>query len=76
MYVHVCLSSRPDNDQQKRIAQLTVELKMLLDSGKVSEMDAVVADYVHTVSIYQCLGENRLEFFRRLSSADPLHGQC
>ncbi|XP_067932930.1 uncharacterized protein [Watersipora subatra] len=63
--------SRPVEDQQRHIAKLAITLKELLDQGKVDEMDAAVAETTQHISMYQCLGENRLQFEKRISSGQP-----
>lgn len=59
------------DDQQRHIAKLAIDLKELQDQGKVAEMDAMVSDTVQHISMYQCLGENRMQFERRLHGDQP-----
>ena len=66
--------SRSDDDQQKHIAKLAIALKERQDQGQIDEMDALVADTTQHISMYQCLGENRLQFTQRMRSGQPHAG--
>lgn len=74
-HIFLLIVSRSEDDQQRQIAKLSSELKRLQDQGKIHDMDAMVHEHVRNISIHEFLGENRLEFNKRLSSKNFLAGE-
>ena len=71
VYFSVWCYSRSEEDQNRNIAKLN----SLRDQNKLDELDVQVAEHVKSISIYQFLGEDRLQYEKRINSAQPYEGK-
>jgi len=61
-------------DQQKLVANMSMELKKLQEQGKIMEMDFVPGESIKSINLWELMGENRLEFEKRITSSSPHAG--